>query len=65
MAKKIIITIPDDWNGNATLEFKDGEISAEGNIRTEGFADDESFSLNLNKEQAYKLYLVMKKYYEK
>lgn len=59
----ISFNIPDKWNGDSKLEFTDGFIEAEGNVRTEGGADDESFYINLTKEQTYELYLKMKVYY--
>jgi hypothetical protein len=59
----ISFNIPDEWNGDSNLEFSNGIISVGGNVRTEGGADDEYFSTELTKEQAYELYKKMKVYY--
>ena len=59
----ISFNIPDEWNGYSKLEFTDGCIEVEGNIRTEGGADDEGFYIDLTKEQTYELYLKMNVYY--
>lgn len=59
----ISFNIPDEWNGNSKVEFTKGCVSAEGDVRTEGGADDEYFSTELTKEQTYELYLKMKVYY--
>jgi hypothetical protein len=59
----ISFNIPDEWNGDSKVEFTKGCVSAEGDVRTEGGADDEYFSTELTKEQTYELYLKMKVYY--
>jgi len=59
----ISFNIPDEWNGDSKLYFTDGCIEVEGNVRTEGGADDECFYIDLTKEQTYELYLKMKVYY--
>jgi len=59
----ISLNMPDDWNGDATLEFKDGIITIEGNVRTEGGTDDEYFSNELTKKQVKNLYSVLKAYF--
>ena len=58
------IQITKEWYNNSSIVFTAGEISIDGDVRTEGGSDDESFVMDVSEEHTKLIYQAMKEYYE-